>query len=81
MPCPRAQSRPVGKPFYLFIDEYPDRRERPAAKVGGGRKGGLVPARRGDFDGQAHGPVQADGEELRSRPASVLPLAQRYFLF
>ncbi|PYR80318.1 MAG: urease subunit alpha [Acidobacteria bacterium] len=25
--------------------------------------------------------VTADGEELRSRPASVLPLAQRYFLF
>jgi urease alpha subunit len=25
--------------------------------------------------------VTADGEELRSAPASVLPLAQRYFLF
>jgi urease subunit alpha len=25
--------------------------------------------------------VTADGEELRSDPASVLPLAQRYFLF
>ena len=25
--------------------------------------------------------VTADGEELRSRPADVLPLAQRYFLF
>jgi urease subunit alpha len=25
--------------------------------------------------------VTADGEELRSRPAAVLPLAQRYFLF
>jgi urease subunit alpha len=25
--------------------------------------------------------VTADGEELRAAPASVLPLAQRYFLF
>jgi urease subunit alpha len=25
--------------------------------------------------------VTADGEELRSAPADVLPLAQRYFLF
>jgi len=25
--------------------------------------------------------VTADGEILRSRPADVLPLAQRYFLF
>jgi urease subunit alpha len=25
--------------------------------------------------------VVADGEELRCAPASVLPLAQRYFLF
>ena len=25
--------------------------------------------------------VTADGEELRSSPADVLPLAQRYFLF
>jgi urease subunit alpha len=25
--------------------------------------------------------VTADGEELRARPATVLPLAQRYFLF
>jgi urease subunit alpha len=25
--------------------------------------------------------VTADGEELRSTPADVLPLAQRYFLF
>jgi urease subunit alpha len=25
--------------------------------------------------------VTADGEVLRSEPASVLPLAQRYFLF
>ena len=25
--------------------------------------------------------VTADGEELRSKPADVLPLAQRYFLF
>ena len=25
--------------------------------------------------------VTADGEQLRSSPASVLPLAQRYFLF
>jgi urease subunit alpha len=25
--------------------------------------------------------VTADGEELRSKPAQVLPLAQRYFLF
>jgi urease subunit alpha len=25
--------------------------------------------------------VTADGEELRSQPAAVLPLAQRYFLF
>ena len=25
--------------------------------------------------------VTADGEELRSQPATVLPLAQRYFLF
>ncbi len=25
--------------------------------------------------------VTADGEELRARPADVLPLAQRYFLF
>ena len=25
--------------------------------------------------------VTADGEELRCEPASVLPLAQRYFLF
>jgi urease subunit alpha len=25
--------------------------------------------------------VTADGEELRAKPASVLPLAQRYFLF
>ena len=25
--------------------------------------------------------VTADGEQLRSKPASVLPLAQRYFLF
>ena len=25
--------------------------------------------------------VTADGEELRSEPATVLPLAQRYFLF
>jgi len=25
--------------------------------------------------------VTADGEELRSQPAHVLPLAQRYFLF
>ena len=25
--------------------------------------------------------VTADGEELRTKPAAVLPLAQRYFLF
>jgi urease subunit alpha len=25
--------------------------------------------------------VTADGEALRARPAAVLPLAQRYFLF
>ena len=25
--------------------------------------------------------VTADGEELRAKPAAVLPLAQRYFLF
>ena len=53
---------------------------RVATIVDGVRRGGDDALPRITVDPETY-VVTADGEELRSEPARVLPMAQRYFLF